>query len=169
MLVRTDVGVWMNDESRCESVARAIAVECMMALEMDHIDDFRTRDKIIVAISGRINRALDEVSGFGSGSDPRRVLETHCEQSPGVLTESREQKIEIEVEQHVLDMLAREGYVIDRIGVSTSRLCLSSDNGLFFGATGSSQVILRRRVARPVTLDDLGRECEFSDAFDMTF
>jgi hypothetical protein len=62
MVVRSDVGVWMNDESRCESVARMVAVDCMMALGLDHINDFRTRDKIIVAISDRINRALSEVA-----------------------------------------------------------------------------------------------------------
>lgn len=62
MVVRSDVGVWMHDESRCESVSRMVAVDCMMALGLDHINDFRTRDKIITAISDRINRALDEVA-----------------------------------------------------------------------------------------------------------
>lgn len=52
----------MHDESRCESVARMVAVDCMMALGLDHVNDFRTRDKIIVAISDRINRALSEVA-----------------------------------------------------------------------------------------------------------
>ena len=60
MTTRSSCGVWMHDESRCESVARMVAIDCMVSLGLDP-NDFRTRDKIIVAISGRINQVLDEV------------------------------------------------------------------------------------------------------------
>ena len=62
MVKKSDVGVWMDNEDRFESVARMIAIDCMAALGMDHVHDFRTRDKIIAAISPRVQRTLDDVS-----------------------------------------------------------------------------------------------------------
>lgn len=62
MLERTDGGVWMDDVKRCESVARMVAIDCMTALKLDAVNDFMTRDRIIAAISPRINSALSEVA-----------------------------------------------------------------------------------------------------------
>lgn len=60
---RSSVGVWMFDEYRCESVARMVAIDTMIALGLDP-HDFRTRDKIITGISERINGTLDCVTGW---------------------------------------------------------------------------------------------------------
>ena len=65
MITKSGVGVWMDNEERCESVARMIAIDCMMALGFDHVNDFRTRDKIIEKISPRVNRTLDQVEEMG--------------------------------------------------------------------------------------------------------
>lgn len=59
--VRSDVGVWMSDPARCESVARMVAIDAMIALGLDQ-NDFRTRDKIIGGISDRVNGTLNSVA-----------------------------------------------------------------------------------------------------------
>jgi len=59
--VRSDVGVWMADEERCESVARMVAIDAMIALGLDP-REFKTRDRVITAISDRINGTLDTVA-----------------------------------------------------------------------------------------------------------
>lgn len=59
--VKSDVGVWMANPDRCESVARMIAIDVMIGFGMD-LSDFRKRDQIICAISDRVNGTLDYVS-----------------------------------------------------------------------------------------------------------
>lgn len=50
--------VWMQDAEHCISLARAVAVDCMNVLGLD-ANDFRIRDKIISAISARINQSMN--------------------------------------------------------------------------------------------------------------
>lgn len=55
--------VWMTDiGDESVSVSRLVAVDAMRALGLDP-NDFRTRDKIIMAISGTINAAMDTACG----------------------------------------------------------------------------------------------------------
>ena len=63
MVYKSDSGVWMAD-SPFESVARMIAMDCMIALKLDHVHDFRTRDNIIMAISPRLQKSLDQVAAM---------------------------------------------------------------------------------------------------------
>ena len=63
MITKSDTGVWMWDERQFESVARVIAIDCMVVLGMDP-SDFRTRDKVIVAISPRVQQALNEAAAM---------------------------------------------------------------------------------------------------------
>lgn len=60
--VRSDVGVWMSDADRCESVARMIAIDAMCAIGLDP-HDFKLRDKIISGIVTRVDGTLDFVAG----------------------------------------------------------------------------------------------------------
>lgn len=77
MVTRSKEGVWMHDQERFKSVARMVAIDCMIALGLDHINDFRTRDKIIIAISDRINLALDQAT---DGDVFRRAFESMAAQ-----------------------------------------------------------------------------------------
>ena len=52
--------VWMLDDQACISAARAVAVDAMRSIGI-HEGDWHTRDKIIMAISDRINGMLDHV------------------------------------------------------------------------------------------------------------
>jgi len=61
MITKSNTGVWMHDEKRCESVSRMVAIDVMITLGLDPAD-FRTRDKIINGIHDRINRSLDEAA-----------------------------------------------------------------------------------------------------------
>lgn len=72
---RSDVGVWMHSEERTESVARMVAIDAMVALGLNP-NDFKTRDKIIGAISDRINATLDHVND----SIYRRAMESMASQ-----------------------------------------------------------------------------------------
>ncbi len=60
---KTKEGVWMASE--WESVARAIAVEAITAMDLDP-DDFRLRDKVIVAIANTVDESLDSVDSAHS-------------------------------------------------------------------------------------------------------
>jgi hypothetical protein len=55
-------GVWMMVGHRTTSAARDLAWRVMDALQMDSVNDFKTRDKIIVAISGRLEAMLDSLT-----------------------------------------------------------------------------------------------------------
>ena len=57
----TDSGIWMSDAKRWCSVSRMIAVDVMMAMNLDP-NDFRVRDKIINGINDRVNGTLDSIS-----------------------------------------------------------------------------------------------------------
>ena len=72
---RSDVGVWMYNEERTESVSRMVAIDAMIALGLNP-EDFKTRDKIIVAISDRINGTLEHVDN----SIYRRAMESMAAQ-----------------------------------------------------------------------------------------
>ena len=73
---RSETGVWMSSENRTQvSVARQLAVDMMLALGMDP-DDFNTRDKIILAISPRVEGVLDYVND----SIYRRAMESMAKQ-----------------------------------------------------------------------------------------
>lgn len=61
MVTKSECGVWMHDEDRCESFARMVAIDAMRALGMDP-SDFRKRDAVIEGISSRLKAALDEVA-----------------------------------------------------------------------------------------------------------
>lgn len=61
MVTRTEQGVWMADESRCESLARRIATLALMHLKMDHTD-FRLRDGLLLALSPTIKQAMDSAA-----------------------------------------------------------------------------------------------------------
>jgi len=58
MITRSECGIWMDNAERFESVSRMIAIDCMLGLGLDP-SDFRTRDRIISSISGRVDRTLD--------------------------------------------------------------------------------------------------------------
>lgn len=70
---RSECGVWMESSESSQSIARAIAVDVMRALGLDHINDFRTRDKIICAIGNRVDRTLDEATALGKTLTPEQV------------------------------------------------------------------------------------------------
>lgn len=63
--VRSPEGEWMANGGRCEPIARLVAIDAMLALGLDP-SDFRTRYKLIDAISDRINGTLDSVAGTQS-------------------------------------------------------------------------------------------------------
>lgn len=52
-------GVWMYNETT--SAARALAVQAMIACNRNP-DDFRTRDEVIIQISGMLEQMLDEAT-----------------------------------------------------------------------------------------------------------
>ena len=60
--VRTDGGTWMDADQTYVSIARVVAIDCMRALGYDSFNDFKTRDKIIMAISDNLNSILDRVA-----------------------------------------------------------------------------------------------------------
>ena len=67
---------WMASPDRCESVSRMVAIDAMIALGLDPAD-FRTRDKLILAINPRINGTLD----FVANEDIfRRAMESMAKQ-----------------------------------------------------------------------------------------
>ena len=73
---RSDTGVWLSVEDRVQiSVARQLAVDMMVSLGMDP-EDFKTRDKIIMAISPRVEGVLDHVND----SIYRRAMESMAAQ-----------------------------------------------------------------------------------------
>jgi hypothetical protein len=59
--VRSSVGVWMTKDDACVSVARMIAIDAMQAMGFDPAE-WRLRDRVIEAISERVNRTLDGVA-----------------------------------------------------------------------------------------------------------
>ena len=59
--IRSSVGVWMAPDGACVSVARMIAIEAMQAMGLDPTE-WRLRDKIIMAISDRVNGTMDFVA-----------------------------------------------------------------------------------------------------------
>lgn len=70
---KSEVGVWMADVEKTESVARAVAVDAMLALGIDP-NDFRRRDKLIEAIYPRINGSLDSAASCKAASPEGFVL-----------------------------------------------------------------------------------------------
>ena len=64
--VRSDVGVWMSDDDKFGSVARMVAIDVIE--QLGYPDDFRLRDRMIMAIKDRINGTLD----FVASGWPRR-------------------------------------------------------------------------------------------------
>lgn len=60
MLTRDhNTGVWMMDNERCESAARHLAIRALVAMDLDP-NDFRLRDKVIMATADTLNRMLDD-------------------------------------------------------------------------------------------------------------
>lgn len=65
MLTRcNDTGVWMMDNARFESAARHLAIRAMVAMDLDP-NDFRLRDKVIMATADTLNRMLDDAQSSG--------------------------------------------------------------------------------------------------------
>lgn len=94
MVVKSDCGIWMQDEQRFISVARAIAVDAMLALKLDPASDFMTRDKIIAAISDRVQRTLDEVLAGGYRQSPLPTADAeHIKRALDKMEENAERKI----------------------------------------------------------------------------
>jgi len=63
----------MESSGDSQSIARAIAVDVMRALGLDHINDFRTRDKIICAIGSRVDQTLDAAVALHKSLTPEQV------------------------------------------------------------------------------------------------
>jgi hypothetical protein len=61
MKIKKIGGVWMMSGPESDSVARHIAVQTMLALNQDP-NDFRERDKFILALSDSLEKVLDAVS-----------------------------------------------------------------------------------------------------------
>lgn len=57
LVSRSAEGVWMSDD---ESVSRKVAIDAMVAMGLNP-DDFWIRDRLIMAISDRIDGSLDAV------------------------------------------------------------------------------------------------------------
>jgi hypothetical protein len=93
----------MQDEKRCESVARMVAMDCMMALNLDYANDFRTRDKIIVAISDRIDRTLNEIAERAfSDLDARSIIQ-QLASAPAELDDERLSYMTIQVDRDLIE------------------------------------------------------------------
>ena len=65
---KSDVGVWMSNDYLCESVSRMVAIDAMIALDLDP-NDFRIRDRIIKGICKRIDGTLDSVNNITKITD----------------------------------------------------------------------------------------------------
>lgn len=65
MIKRSIEGVWMATDD--ESVSRQVAIEAMNALSLD-CADWRVRDRVIMAIRGRVNGCLDDAFAIGRRS-----------------------------------------------------------------------------------------------------
>ncbi len=70
---RSDCGVWMESSGNSQSIARVIAVDAMRALGLDYINDFKTRDKIIMAIVIRVDQTLDAAVALQKSLTPEQV------------------------------------------------------------------------------------------------
>ena len=73
-------GVWM-DKASGNSASRIIATIAMDAMGMDSWNDFRVRDKIIMAISKRVDAMLSDASGIFAG------VEREADEPPEGFTE----------------------------------------------------------------------------------
>ena len=74
---KSDVGVWMSNDYLCESVSRMVAIDAMIALDLDP-NDFRIRDRIIKGICKRIDGTLDSVNNITTCQNCQSEVDLEC-------------------------------------------------------------------------------------------